>query len=134
MDAEPMLLVHHGDAEILEDHTVLEQGVGADHDIDMAVGEVGQGGAALRDLVAPGEEAQAQRTDELRQALEMLARQDLGGRHQSRLPADLHRRGHGQQRHRRLARADIALEQAQHAPVGGEIGADLLDGPGPGRR
>ena len=55
----------------------------------------------------------------------MLAGQDLGRRHQGGLAAGLDGARHGEQRHHGLARADIALQQAQHAPVGAEIGADL---------
>ena len=44
----------------------------------------------------------------------MLAREDFGRRHQRRLLAGLGDRGGGEQRHHRLAGADIALQQAQH--------------------
>ena len=45
----------------------------------------------------------------------MLARQNLRRRHDGRLAAGLdHGRG-GQQRDQRLARADIAMQQPQHA-------------------
>ena len=59
---------------------------------------------------------------------EMLARQDFGRRHQRRLAAGLdHGRG-GKQRHHRLAGADIALQQADHALRLGEIGDDVVHG------
>ena len=44
----------------------------------------------------------------------MLARQDLGRRHQRGLPAGLGHRRRGEQRHHGLARADVALQQPQH--------------------
>ena len=63
----------------------------------------------------------------------MLAREDLGRRHQGGLAAGLdHGRG-GEQRHHGLARADVALQQAQHALGLGEIGVDLLDRRAPAR-
>ena len=61
-------------------------------------------------------------------ALEMLAGEDLGRRHQRRLPARFDDVGHRQQRDDGLARADIALQQAQHALGLGEIGADFGEG------
>ncbi len=55
----------------------------------------------------------------------MLLRQHLGRRHQRRLRAGLHRAQHGEQRHQRLAGADIALQQPQHAVRRGQVGVDL---------
>ncbi len=58
----------------------------------------------------------------------MLPRQNLGRRHQRRLPAGLdHVRG-SEQRHHGLARADIALEQPEHTGGLREIGDDVGDG------
>src|SRR5580658_1793346 len=44
----------------------------------------------------------------------MLAGEEFGRRHQCRLGAGFDRRQHGEERHHRLAAADIALEQAEH--------------------
>ena len=63
-----------------------------------------------------------------RDGFEMLARQDLGRRHEGGLPAGLDHRGGGDQRHHRLAGADIALQQAQHALRAREVGDDVVDG------
>ena len=57
--------------------------------------------------------------------LEMLAREQLGRRHQRRLRAGLDRACHGEQRDHGLAAADIALQQTQHAVRTGEVGVDL---------
>ena len=68
----------------------------------------------------------------------MLARQDLGRRHQRGLGAGLDRVEHGEQRHHRLAAADIALQQPQHARrrrhVGGDLGERLAAAPRSARR
>ncbi len=40
--AETVLLVHHREAQIAEGHGLLEQRVGADQDIDLPVGKLGQ--------------------------------------------------------------------------------------------
>ncbi len=46
---------------------------------------------------------------------QMLAREQLGRRHQRGLRAGLDGGGHGEQRDNGLAAADIALQQTQHA-------------------
>ena len=50
-----------------------------------------------------------------RDGLQMLAREQLGRRHERRLAAGLDHGGGGDQRHHGLAGADVALQQAQHA-------------------
>ena len=60
-----------------------------------------------------------------RDRLQVLARQNFRRRHQRRLRAGLHRNGHGQQRDDRLAGADVALQQPQHAPRRAHVGLDL---------
>ena len=60
-----------------------------------------------------------------RQRAMMLLRQHLGRRHHRCLLAGLNRAQHGQQRHHRLARADIALQEAQHPPARRQVGIDL---------
>ena len=57
----------------------------------------------------------------------MLAREELGRRHQRGLAFRLDDGGGGEQRHDGLARADVALQQAQHALRPSEVGDDLLD-------
>ena len=61
--------------------------------------------------------------------VEMLARQDLGRRHQGGLAAGFDRRRRSEQRHHGLAGADIALQQAQHALRLGEVAHDVGDAP-----
>ena len=57
----------------------------------------------------------------------MLAGEDFGRRHDGGLAAGFdHRRGRDQ-RHHRLAGADVALQQAQHALRAGEVGNDVVD-------
>ena len=58
----------------------------------------------------------------------MLPRENFGRRHQGRLASGLDDGRGGEQRHHGLARADIALQQAQHALGLGEIGVDFRDG------
>ena len=55
----------------------------------------------------------------------MLAREQFGRRHQRGLAASLHDVRHGDQRDDRLAGADIALQQPQHALLAGKVALDL---------
>ena len=55
----------------------------------------------------------------------MLLGEDLGGRHQHRLAAVLGGLQHRQRRHAGLARAHVALQEALHRVVGGEVAGDL---------
>ena len=57
----------------------------------------------------------------------VLLRQHLGGRHQRGLRAGLDGAEHGAGGDQRLARADIALQQAQHPAGCGEVGVDFGD-------
>ena len=127
MHAEPMLFVDHHQAEILERDRLLEQRVRADQNVDAALFQRLDDLRALAAPLAPGEQrdAQAGRGAEAADGGQMLPRQQLGRRHQRRLRAGFDRTRHGEQRHHRLAAADIALEQAQHAVRAGEIAVDL---------
>ena len=55
----------------------------------------------------------------------MLAGEDFGRRHQGGLPPGLDHRCGREQRHHGLARADVALQQAEHALGLGEVGVDF---------
>ncbi len=112
-----MLLVDHGERERLEDHVILDQRVGADQEIDLAVRQPRQQFAPLLALFAAGEDRnpQTRAFGQRRDGLDVLAREDFGRRHQRCLLARLGDGGGGEQRHHGLARADIALQQPQHA-------------------
>ena len=128
MHAEAVLLVDHGEGEVLERHVRLEQRVRADQDVDLAGLEPLQQRLARLALLAPGEQANGQTgmIGQRRDGLRVLPRQHLGGRHEGRLRARLHGDGHGQQRHHGLAGAHVALQQPQHAEGGGDVLRDLL--------
>ncbi len=128
MHAEAMLLVNHGEAEIVKGDGLLKQGMRADDDVDRAGGQRIEGSGPLGSLVAAGQqrEPQAARRREAAERRKMLARQNLGRRHQRRLPPGLDAGRHGEQRDQRLARADIALQQPQHAGPARKVSADLL--------
>jgi len=72
-------------------------------------------------------DADAGGVGERRDGLEVLARQNLGRRHQGAGPGRDRGRA-GEQRHHGLAGADIALQQPQHAVGLGEVAHDVRDG------
>ncbi len=131
-DAEAVLLVDDGEAEVAEGDVLLEEGVGSDGDGDRAGGQRLELTGAFAALVAAGEdvEADAGGLGERCQREEMLAGEDLGRRHHRGLASGLDRGEHGEEGDQGLAGADVALQQAVH-PVGrGHVGSDLGDGAG----
>ena len=114
--AEAVLFVDHGERQRLEDHVVLDQRMGADQQIDLAGFEPRQDLAPLLALLAAGQDrdAKAGALGQRRDGLDVLAREDFGRRHQRGLLAGLGDGRGGEQRHHRLAGADIALQQPQH--------------------
>ncbi len=103
--AEAMLLVDDSKREIVEGDLLLKQSMGADHKIDVAGGERSEHVGAVTATLAAGEDrgADAGRGCKRRDGGEMLARQNLGRRHQSRLAAGLDHMGGGKQRHHGFA-------------------------------
>jgi hypothetical protein len=101
--------------------------MGADDDVDRAARQPGQNLRALAALLPAGEDrdAHAGPLGQRRDRSKMLAREDFGRRHQRGLSAGLDGARHRKQRHHRLARADIALQQPQHALRLGQVGVDF---------
>ena len=127
--AEAVLLVDDRERQVMKLDFVLEQRMGADQQVEVAGNESCQDFAAFLAALAAGEDRKPQPgcRGERRHGLVVLAREDLGRRHQGGLTPAFDRGRGGKQRHHGLAGADIALQQAQH-PLGlGEVGVDLLD-------
>ena len=126
-DPEALLLVDDDEAEILEPDVLAEQSVRADHDVDGAVGETGQGrGLGL------GADEPRQQPDLEREGREALAerRVVLGGEDRRRhedghLLAVLGGLEHGPQRDLGLAVADIADDEPVHGLLLLHVGLDL---------
>ena len=130
LHAEAVLLVHDGQAKLAELDAGLEQSVCADENVDVAAPQVLVGLRAHDTLLAAGQDLDAHAGGP-RQRLhrrEVLPGQHLSRRHDAGLRAVLHHGACGEQRHDRLAGADIALKQAQHTVGGGEVGLDLAYG------
>ena len=126
-DAEAVLLVHNGEAEAFVGDMLLEDGVGADEDVDRAVGKTHQAALPRTPLLPPGQDGDVDRQagEHAGERVMMLAGEDFGRGEQGRLRAGLDRREHRHQRDEGLARADIALEQAEHRHVLLEVALDL---------
>ena len=116
MHAEAVLLVDDGEREVVERHLVLEQRMGADEEIDIALGEAISSVGALPPALAAGEDgdAHAGSGGQRRDSVEMLAGEDFGRRHQGSLAAGLDHGRRRKQRYHRLAGADIAMQEPQH--------------------
>ena len=129
--AEAVLLVDHDEAEPAEGHAGLEQRMRADGDLRLpaAIRSSASARSGARSLPVSSTTLDAGRLRERRDGGKMLARQQLRRRHQRGLPAGLGDVRHGDQRDDRLAGADIALQQPQHAVLAGEIARDLRRAP-----
>ena len=127
--AEAVLLVDDRQSQIAERDIFLKQRMGADDEVDIAGGEACQNVVALAAALAPGEdgEPQSDSLGERRDGGEMLPRQDFSRRHERRLPAGFDHMRCGKERHHRLARTDVAVEEPQHALRLRQIGDDVGD-------
>ena len=130
MHAEAMLLVDDGEAEIAEMRHRPGTAHGCRPGDRCRRGEPLEHSVALAAALATGEDrdADAGFGGERRDGGEMLARQDFGRRHQRRLAAAFDDGRGRKQRDHGLARADVALQQAQHALRLGQVGGDVGDG------
>ncbi len=129
MHAEAVLLVDDHEREPGEVDALLEQGVRADDDLRAAVGNGRQCLAARRATLAatqPGG-VYAQRPEPVAEAAPVLFGQQFGRRHYGGLHAagDCPQAGNG--RDDGLAGAHVALDQAHHRMLGGEVVEDLVD-------
>jgi hypothetical protein len=155
LHAETVLLVDDHDAERLERHRALDQGVGADEHVDRPVEQclgqlaaVGRGGAVgeqfdpqraftgepLEQRPLVGVARHLKPVEQRADAGVVLFGQHLGGGHERALVPALHRGQQRRHRHHGLAGTHVALEETVHGVGTGQIGGDLGDHPllGPG--
>ena len=114
-----MLLVDDGDSEVVELRAFLDQRVRADDDLRVA----DAGSRVARQQRGADAERDADRVD--RQ--EVLLGERLGRGHQRAAVPVLDRAQQRVERDHRLARADVALEQALHRHAPGEVVIELGD-------
>ena len=126
-NAEPVLFIDDGETEIVEDHIVLKQGVSADRHRHAAGGDLRELGGSLDALVSSRQENSVYPyiLKGFRDGLEVLSRQNFGGRHQGGLQTGARSIGHGQHGYNGLARPDIALDDPRHAPARPYVRANL---------
>ena len=116
LHAEALFLVDHQQAEILKVHVAAEQPVGADDDVDFALGELGD----ELPVLAIGAEAADHLDDDrvgghaLAEGVEVLLAEDGGGHEDGDLLAREDGFEGGANGHLRLAKADVATNQAVH--------------------
>jgi hypothetical protein len=129
VNAEPVLLVDHSQGEVPVHHRFLEQGVGADHDLGLSIGDALEQLGAFLALGAGCEHGNLDtgRFGHFPDRGVVLAGEDLGRGHQHRLASGFDGIGHGQHRHSGLAGADITLQQPQHPVLAGHVGEDFFD-------
>ena len=123
-----MLFVDDGQAERAEVHRPLHERVRADNQVDVAGREPRKQIAPLQPGRRAGDEldAEARFLQELPQAEEVLLGENFSRRHERHLQAVLHRDERREQRHNRLACADITLQQAVHRRRALHVLDDLL--------
>ena len=111
-----MLLVRDDEAELRELHTVREERVRADDDVDIMRGNAIVHRLPLFRCEVSREEADANARpcELLRERVIMLAREDFRRRHECALATVLDRLDEREEREHGLARADVALHEAAH--------------------
>ncbi len=131
LHAEAVLLVDDHQGQALEDHFVLEQRMGADHH-RAAAGDLLQrrgAGLALELAGQPGD-LDAERLQPLAEVEKVLLGEDFRRRHQRHLIAGFQCLQRSKGGDHGLAGTDVALHQAQHGfvlgQVIGDLGADAL--------
>ena len=127
--AEVLLLVDDHQAEVLELDGLAEQRVGADHDVDLAVGDAllhaGQFGRRHEPRRLP--DLHRKTLEPLGEGLGVLPRQQCGRHHHRHLLAAHHRGEGGAQRHFGLAEADVAADQPIHRTALAQIVEGRVD-------
>jgi hypothetical protein len=130
---EAMLFVHDDETQPAELDAGLEQRMRADHQLHRSLADTLEQLAARRRPQGPGQHA-ARAVDltlveQPPDVAIVLLRQDLGRHHQGRLESVVQGDEQGQQRHDRLARPHVTLQQTVHRMGGLEVGADFLEHP-----
>ena len=130
LDAEPLLLVDDDQAEVLHPDVGVEQPVGADHDVDAALGEAVDDLARLLVGLEPRQalEVDGEAAHPLGEGRVVLGDEQGGGHEHGHLLALLDRLERGTDGDLGLAVADVAADQPVHRDGAAHVGLDLVDG------
>ena len=131
VNTETMLFVNDDQAQALEHHIGLKQGMGADHHRQLARRQLAEHGAPRlgAELTRQPTCLHLQRRQPGTEILEVLFGQQFGGRHHHRLITRLHRLQYRGRRHQGLAGSHVSLYQALHGVGITKVGANLSDDP-----
>ena len=129
--AKAVLLVYHGQAEVVELDLVFYKCVGAEYQVYGTVCQPLVNFAPLFCLGAAGEQGYLHlfRVDIAEDAVIVLCGKYFCGCHDAGLIAVVNGLQGGEYGHQGLAAAHVALQQAVHLPAAGDIGTNLLQHP-----
>ena len=124
-----MLFVNDCDSQILVPHLLLKNCMGPDQNIDRTIHQSHQGRFANLALVASGEDREIDRkaVQQFLQTFIMLTRQYFCRSQKRALISGFYSGEQRHQRHQRLSRANIALQQSQHRSSLREVPLDFAD-------
>ena len=127
-DRQTVLLIDHGQPQPVERYRRLDKGMGADDDLNRAVGQTSHDSRAFGGRRATRQQGHAdpQWLQQPAQTAVMLLSQDFGRGHQGGLRSVGSSHNHRRGGHSRLARTNIPLQQAVHRAGLGQVGANLL--------
>ena len=129
LDAEPVLLIDHRQAQIGKAHRLGDQGVRADDDTRLTRGEEVARPVRIRAAHGPGEElhADAERRQQIGDRPLVLAREQVRRGENRALPAGDRGRRERPRGDRSLARSHVTLQQPEHRRGTLEVGPDRVD-------
>ncbi len=129
LDAEAVLLVHHGHGQRGELDVLLDQRVGADDELRLAVRDRVTCGGVLLGRKRAGEQdrCDAERRDEPVDRDKVLLSEGFRRNHERALMAVLDGAKKRVEGDDRLPRADVALEEPLHRCRAGEVAVELAD-------
>ena len=127
-DTEAVLLVDDNKAEVTELDIVLDEGMGADEEVNLAFGKL-----LLYLFLGGGTQRAGKEFDphpysfeHTLEGVEMLSGEDFGRSHETSLTTIVDSQQHAHQSHQRLATAHITLHEAVHLAATAHILADFL--------
>ncbi len=126
-----MLFVDDGEAEPVESHGFLDEGVRPHGEMRLSGGDRGKASPLLprRQTSREQRHRHGKVAEKGRNRAGMLLRQNLGGGHQRRLEARVDGTQRGEERYDRLSGADVTLDESVHRAGRGHILPDFAKDP-----